>query len=174
MPSKSVKVKFGYCDYCEKEIEKPVKKKLDELQKTLIAIIFISTLGVAIIITGVMIISLNPTAILTGLITVGMAIIIWAIYTKLIRKHIYCPVCESKLQFSKQAFETTQNIDISHVPSTPKEEVLAKVEEKKKSREKPPEIAPEEEEETQFCSFCGHELSQEYVTCPYCQTALKF
>jgi len=173
MPAKNVKVKFGYCDYCEKEIEKPAKKPLDELQKTLIAIIFISTLGVAIIITGVMIMTLNPTAILTGLITVAMAIVIWLIYTKLIRKHIYCPECSSKLQFSKEAF-TTQTIDIATEPSTPKEEVLAKIEEKKESGEKPPEITPEEEKEEQFCPFCGKSLSIDYVTCPYCQTPLKF
>ena len=39
MSPKNVKVKFGYCDYCEKEIEKPAKRPLDELQKTIVAII---------------------------------------------------------------------------------------------------------------------------------------
>ena len=174
MPAKNVKVKFGYCDYCEKEIEKPGKRPLDELQKTLIAIIFISTLGVAVIITGVMIMTLNPTAILTGLITAGIGVVVWAIYTKIVRKRVFCPRCQSKLKFSKEAFDTTQTINISTEPSTPKEEVMAKIEEKKESGEKPPDITPEEEKEVQYCSFCGHELSLSYVTCPYCQTALKF
>ena len=174
MPAKNVKVKFGYCDYCEKEIEKPVKRPLDELQKTLVVIVLISTLGVAVIITGVMIISMNLMAILTSIITVGIGIVIWAIYTKIIRKAVFCPECESKLKFSKEAFDTTQTIEMTLEPSTPKEAVLEKIEEKKESGEKPPDITPEEEKETQFCSFCGHELSIEYVTCPYCQTALKF
>ncbi len=128
-----VKVKFGYCDYCQKEIEEPSRKPLDEMQKTIVAIVFISTIGVAILISLVLIISLNPMSIVATLTTLGITLLIYEIYTKLLRRAIYCPTCESKLQFSKEAFIKPLTEKES---KTAKERILVKVEEKKKKKEK--------------------------------------
>ena len=44
MGKEKTKVKFSYCDYCEKEIDNPTRKPLDEMEKTIITIVFISTI----------------------------------------------------------------------------------------------------------------------------------
>ena len=140
-----IKIKYAYCDYCKREIPNPIRRPLDELEKTIVVISIIATLGFG-----------------------GIA---WLIYHYGIRKKNYCPDCESKLTLSKDPFVTYRTTTEA---ATPKEKVLEKVEEVKK--EKPVKEIPEEEEEedTIFCTFCGHELSEDYVTCPYCKTALKF
>ncbi len=163
-----LKVRFGYCDYCEKEIKKPAKKELDEMEKTIFAIVIISTLGVAMIISGIMIIILNPLAIIASLITIGIGILTWQIYTKVIRRKLFCPTCSTKLKFSKEAFTKPEGESEESEPATPRERVLERVEETKDKSEE------EEEEKKIFCTFCGHELKEEVATCPYCKTALKF
>jgi len=170
---KKVKVKFAYCDYCKIEIEKPAKKPLDELQKTLVVVVCLSTLGVSGLITVILIAMLNSTAILTGIFTGATAVVVWAVYTKIIRKSIYCPSCLTKLRFSKEAFG-----QVSHTPESPQintieEEVAEKVEEKKESEQSSVDKEEKENIDLQYCPFCFHKLSMDNKTCPYFQTALK-
>ena len=58
MGKNKVKVKFGFCDYCEQEIENPTQKPLDEMEKTILAVVFLSTIGVGVLVSIVLIISL--------------------------------------------------------------------------------------------------------------------
>ena len=169
MGKKAVKVLFGYCSYCEKEIENPVKKSLDEMEKTILAVVFISTIGVGILVSLILIILLHPIAIWSTLITIGVTIVIYELYTKVIRKSIYCPTCESKLQFSSEAFLKPK--DSSSKPKTPKQKILAKIEENKITRTKHLDKV-EEELEISTCPYCGNRLDDDYESCPYCKSML--
>ncbi len=164
-----VKVKFGFCDYCQVEIENPTRKSLDEMQKTILAIVLISTIGVAILVSLILIIMLNPMAFWATLVTIGITILIYEIYIKVIRRPIYCPTCESKLQFSKEAF--MKPVDSASELKTPKQRILAKVEERKKTRTKTIEKVVEEED-VRHCPYCGQRLDGDYESCPYCQSML--
>jgi hypothetical protein len=163
---KKVKVKFNYCDYCEREIDNPGRKPLDEMEKTIIAIVFVSTIGVGILVSVILIAMLNPMSVWATLITFGVSILVYELYVKVLRRAIYCPTCETKLQFSTEAFMKPVG-----EPKTPKEQILAKVEDKKKSKEKPVKVE-EEEEEIIVCPYCGHGLDGEYESCPYCKSML--
>ena len=59
MGKNKVKAKFGFCDYCEQEIENPGRKSLDEMEKTIVAVVFVSTIGVGILVSIVLIIMLR-------------------------------------------------------------------------------------------------------------------
>ena len=100
-----VKIKYAFCNYCNKEIHKPVKKPLDSMQKTIWIIISISTLGIGAI--------------------------AYLIYNKYGRKKTYCPTCFSKLIYSSEPFEKPKLVDTL----TAKQKVMAKVEKKKTGKE---------------------------------------
>ena len=138
------KIKFSYCDYCEKEVE-PAKKKMDSLQKSVWVIAILATLGIGLI----------------GLL----------IYNVYFRKKHYCPTCETKLKFSKTPFEKPTPLEELTTKERILAKTGKKKPAKKPAKRKP---EKKEEEEKIYCPFCGEELSEKIATCPYCQTAIKF
>ena len=138
------KLKFSYCDYCEKEVE-PAKKKLDVMQKTIWIIASICTLG--------------------------FAIIGYLIYNASFRKKHYCPTCETKLKFSETPFEKPKPLADMTTKERVLAKTGKKITVKEEPKEK---IEEEIEEEKIYCPFCGEELSEKIATCPYCKTAIKF
>ena len=96
-----VKIKFAYCNYCQKEVE-PAKRPLDSAQKTVLIIVSLGTLGIGLI--------------------------AWLIYSKFSRKKNFCPKCSSKVTYSKEPFEKPKKLAEA---LTAKEKVIKKVEKKK-------------------------------------------
>lgn len=141
------KIKFSYCDYCEKEVE-PVKKKLDSMQITIWVIASICTLG--------------------------FGIIGYLIYNVSFRKKHYCPNCESKLKFSETPFEKPKPLEELTTKERVLAKTGKKITVKEEPKEKLEEEMEEKEEEKIFCSFCGEELSEKVATCPYCKAVIKF
>ena len=145
-----VKIKYAFCKYCDKEIQKPVKKPLDSMQKTIWVIICISTLG--------------------------FGIIGYLIYNKYGRKKTYCPTCFTKLVYSSEPFEKPKLMEAL----TAKQKVMAKVEKKKTAKEAQKRIVEKKEskkekvEEKIICPFCGEELEEKVATCPFCAAPIKF
>jgi len=162
------KIRFYYCDYCDKEIEHPIRKSLDEMEKTILAIVFLSTIGVGILVSLILIIMLNPMSFWATLITLGVTILVYELYNRVLRRPIYCPTCESKLQVSEQAFMKPATMITD--PKTPKQRVLEKVEKAKKTITR--KIVEQSEEEIITCPYCGHVLDDEYESCPYCKSML--
>jgi preprotein translocase subunit SecF len=120
------KSQYRYCNTCKKGIENPIKKPIDSMEKSIWIIIILSTLG--------------------------LGIIPFLIYQYGMKERNYCPECQSKLQISDKPFEEPKKAEKAK-PKTPKEKVLAKVEEKeeaetKPSRKKPTKIEEGVEEET--------------------------
>ncbi|MBD3254597.1 MAG: hypothetical protein GF383_05865 [Candidatus Lokiarchaeota archaeon] len=141
------KIKYAYCEYCEKEINYPVKKSMDSLEKTIWIIIALATLGIGLI--------------------------AFLIYNKYVRKKRYCPTCESKLIFSENAFEKPKEIEYL----TKKEQIIAKASGKKTSpkpqkivKETPPK--EEQEKETIICPYCGAFIDDKSERCRYCHAKL--
>jgi len=81
---KKINIKYAYCDECKKEIEKPKRKPLDELEKSVWTVIILSTLG--------------------------FAIIPFLIYLKYIRKRNTCPDCLNTLRISEKPFEKPKQL----------------------------------------------------------------
>ena len=105
-----IKISFGYCKYCKKEIESPIKMPLDSMQKTIWVVIIIATIGLA-------------------------AIALW-IYRKYIARKIFCPYCLSKLEISEKPHKTkTISTTPQSTPQTKRAEVLEKAEELKEDQE---------------------------------------
>jgi len=142
------KIRFYYCSYCKQEIESPIKRPMDSLEKTIWVVITLSTLG--------------------------FALIALYIYRKYIAKRQYCPYCLSRLEVSEQPFEKKQ-ITLQGQAQTKKEEVLEKVEQIKASEgEQKEEVRDEPEGDYIFCPFCGERLKKGTATCPFCQTIIEF
>ncbi|TFG19377.1 MAG: hypothetical protein EU529_16380 [Promethearchaeota archaeon] len=144
------KIKYWYCDYCEKEVE-PSKKSLDSFQKTVWAMASVCSLGVGVI--------------------------VFLIYNKYGRKKKYCPDCEIKIsKISDEPFEKPKPLE--HL--TAKEKVLVKsgkkITEKKVEKVEEVEVKEEEEVKKVFCPFCGEELAGKDATrksCPFCKADLS-
>ncbi len=144
--------RYSYCKICKKDIDKPARKPLETFQKVIWVIIIIGTAGVAAL--------------------------IFAIYYYN-RKKVYCPTCNSKLEFSSKPFEKEQEEDES-IPLTPKEKVLKKAGKKPAAKKKPEEEEIEEVEEVErikpedtFCPYCGEDIKPNAKRCPYCGSSLK-
>ncbi len=140
------KIKYWYCDYCEKEVE-PSKKPLDSFQKTIWVMAIICSLG--------------------------FGLIAYLIYSKYGRKKKYCPTCETQLKVSEEPFEKPKPLE--HLTAKEKVLVKSgkKIMEKKVEKLEEVEVKGEEEEVKKiFCPFCGEELKGENATresCPFCQ-----
>lgn len=144
-------IKYTYCKVCKKEISNPVKKSMDSMEKTIWIVVFLATLGIAVI----------P----------------YLFYIKLVRKKNYCPNCETELIHSKEPFEKPKkNSERKKAKLTPKEKVLEKVEAKKAKKKELIRKTREEKEEAEtiICPFCGERLEKDIATCPFCKTAIKF
>ena len=139
------KIKFSYCNVCEKEVE-PSKKSLDSMQKTVWAIIFVCTLG--------------------------FGVILYLFYTNYVRKKIYCPKCDTKLVFSETPFERPKTLAEMTTKEQIMAKTGKKIMKKEIPEEE--EVEGEEDEEKIFCPFCGQQLKEKIATCPYCKTAIKY
>ena len=144
--------RYSYCKICKKEIEEPSRKPMETFHKMIWVIIILAT--------------------------VGIAALVFAIYY-FNRKKIYCPTCNSKLEFSSEPFEKEEKEEES-VPLTPKEQVLKKTGKKSEVRKRPKEYESEEigEEEQRrseqtFCPYCGEDIKPDAKRCPYCGSSLK-
>jgi len=104
------KTQYRYCNICKKGVENPVKAPMDSMTKSIWIIVILSTLG--------------------------LGIIPFLIYQYGIKKNNYCPECHSKLEISDKPFEEPKRTEKAK-PKTPKEKVLAKVEEKEEAETKP-------------------------------------
>ncbi|MHA1490941.1 MAG: LITAF-like zinc ribbon domain-containing protein [Promethearchaeota archaeon] len=156
-----VKNQYAYCKICKKEVDRPIKRQMDSMEKTIWAIIILATLG--------------------------FALIPFLIYRGIINKKQYCPYCGQKLKFSEKPLEKPEK---KKKPRTPKEKVLEKIKkeeepeeaeeiEKKPKKKKPTKAKVEEEAEEEIikiCPYCGQKLKKTkgLKTCPYCKAALKF
>ena len=140
-----VKIKYAFCNHCKKEVIEPAKKPLDSMQKTIWIIIIIGTFGIG-----------------------G---IVFLINNKFGRKKNFCPICHTKLIYSKEPFEKPKLIEAL----TAKEKVLKKTKSKKKPVKKKPKVTEKKKEKEEiYCQFCGVQLNEKFATCPYCKAALKF
>ncbi len=155
-----VKTQYAFCKICKKDVDKPIKKQMDSMEKNIWVIVILATLG--------------------------FALIPFLIYRGMINKKQFCPKCLTKLKFSEKALEKPKK---KKKPSTPKEKVLEKIkkeeepEEAEEMEEKPKKRKPtkakgeeEEEEIIKICPYCGQKLKKPkgLKTCPYCKSALKF
>lgn len=140
--TKKTKVYFYYCTYCKKEVLNPVKPPMESFHKHIWVVIILATLG--------------------------FAVIALFIYRKYIVKKHNCPTCLSKLKITEQPLDSKTLAPKK--PSTPKEQILEKVEELGGIINNP----NTDDLDKIFCPFCGEELEKDIVTCPYCQTAIKF
>jgi RNA polymerase-binding transcription factor DksA len=129
------KKKFAYCNQCEKEISNPKRKPLDSMHYTIALLLVISSLGFAII-----------------------PLLVYYFY---IRKKIYCPNCESILEFYSSP-------DKSPDPKKQINRVLKQIEVEKQERELVNKIEPQF-----FCPYCQKEISENADSCPNCGVNLK-
>jgi hypothetical protein len=148
-------VKFFWCNVCKKEIDTPIRKPMDTMEK-IIWIIFIAA-------------------------TVGIGLIPFLIYRYKIRPKNYCPTCETKLKISDHPFiEPEEELEAK----TPKERVLKKVgktkeihkrrEEQKEKKQKIDEKKNEEiKEEVRSklskCPYCGNKIEPDVEDSLFCQ-----
>ncbi|MFO7796326.1 MAG: zinc ribbon domain-containing protein [Promethearchaeati archaeon] len=149
-------VTYYYCPVCKKEIEPEdrIRKPMTSMQKVVWVIIILGTVGIG----------LFP----------------FLIYYFGYKNKQYCPICNSKLATSTQAFEKPEE-EIE--PRTPREKVLKKAgkpitrkkEVKKSKKPKKPKKDKEEEmeEDKIFCPYCGAELSKRSAKCTNCGASLK-
>jgi len=145
------KIKYAYCKVCKHEVEDPSRKDLSTSQKILWIIVSVATIGIGAI--------------------------VYAFYLSS-RPKVFCPDCNSKLEYSNKPFEKRKKRE----NMTPREKILDKAgieeeTEKKKQKEKKKAEDKKKKEEKEkkkiFCSFCGEELDEDYSTCPFCKTARK-
>jgi uncharacterized paraquat-inducible protein A len=129
------KKKFAYCNHCEKEIANPKRKPLDSMYYTLALLLIISSLGFAII-----------------------PLLIYYFY---IRKKIYCPYCESVLEFYSSPDESPD-------PRSEISRVLKQIEIEKEERE-----LVNTSESQFFCPYCQKEITKNADFCPNCGVNLK-
>ncbi len=135
-----VKIKFAYCNYCQKEVE-PVKKPLDSAQKTVLIIISLGTLGIGLI--------------------------AWLIYNKISRKKNYCPKCSSKVSYSKEPFEKPKKLAEA---LTAKEKVIKKVEKKKSEKRPTKKKPKEEKDVfCPYCGIKLEDTLDALGSCPACK-----
>jgi len=140
-----VKIKYAYCNFCKKEINEPIKKPMDSMEKTIWIILILATLG--------------------------FGIIGFLIYNYYWRKRTYCPNCHSKLVYSSEPFEKPKLEETL----TAKQKVMKKASEKKAATPlKKEAVVAKKAEKTFVCPFCGEELKEKLATCPFCGEALKF
>lgn len=146
------KIKYAYCKVCKQEVEKSSRKPLDTSQKLKWVIICIAT--------------------------IGLGLIAYAIYLSN-RPKSYCPECFTKLEYSDKPFVKPKK---KKEKLSPREKILDKAglledtEEVETVEEKPEPKKKEKEKKKKgkyFCSYCGAELEEDYVTCPFCQATLK-
>jgi len=147
------KIKFSFCNYCEKEVD-PSKKPLDSMAKTIWIVICISTLG--------------------------FGLIAYLFYTKLFRKKLYCSTCESKLVFSDKPFDQPKALEDmtakEKIVAKTGKKVPAKRAPKKKTekeREEIEEVKEEAEESKIYCPFCGEQLKEKVDACPFCKAEIN-
>jgi len=145
------KIRYAYCNMCKKEVEDSRRKPLETMQKVVWVIVIIATLGIAAIAYGIYL-SNRPKS--------------------------YCPTCFTKLEYSDKPFEKPKK---KRKDMTPKEKILDKTglveeaEEKVLVEEKPDTKKKEKKDKKQkiICSYCGQELEEDLVVCPFCQATLK-
>ena len=140
--------KYAYCTVCKKEMENPSRKPITTFHKVLWVLLSIATVGIGAIIY--LIILAN-------------------------KPKIYCSTCFTKLNFSKEHFETEKEEE----PKTPKEKILKKIGKKEEGAKKKPKVIKKEGEEGKvekiddtFCPFCGEDISSSEKRCPYCGSKL--
>jgi len=142
------KIKYWFCDYCEKETE-PSKKELDSFQKTVWVISIVCSLG--------------------------LGAIVFLIYNKYGRKKKFCPTCQTKLSVSEEPFEKPKPLE--HLTAKEKVLVKSgkKITEKKVEKVEEVEVKEEEEVKKVFCPFCGEERPKDATrkSCPFCKANLK-
>ena len=148
--------KYAYCNSCNKPIKKPKKKSMEGFQLTIWSIIILSTLG--------------------------LALIPFIIYRKLIVKRKFCPECGEIVVF----YDTPQQFP---GPAPALLNVLDKIEAEKKEKEKEKEVAKvkevakekqqieekskAEKREKVHCPFCHKTIDMGVTICPYCGVSLK-
>ncbi len=138
----------GYCNTCKKEVKNPSKKPMEAMEKTIWAIIIISTLGFAAI----------PLL----------------IYHYGLKKREYCPTCGLKLGDKKIEVEPqkkeVETPTKSTTTKTPKGRSPKKAATKTKEKETEVEEEPKEKKRI-ICDYCGADLSEyeeELRICPNC------
>ncbi len=146
--------KIAYCKSCNRVVDKPRRKPIDSFRLNIYIIIIIATLG--------------------------FGLIPFIIYRLGFVKKKYCPDCQSELTFytsrSELPGDTTPFLHlIERVESekkkgkskkeTKKEEVLRKVEEKKRKKV--------QTQEFKYCPFCNKKLEKDAIVCSYCGTELN-
>ncbi|MFX1235980.1 MAG: hypothetical protein ACFFBY_15750 [Promethearchaeota archaeon] len=142
---------YAYCSVCKKEVTNPTRKPLETFQKIIWIILIVGTLGIAAL--------------------------IFAIYY-LNRPKNYCPICLSRLKFSKEPVEKVGEEEEA-IPSTPKEKILKKAGKEIKPRKKEGKVQIQEEGKEEvpldktFCPYCGEDISPDDIKCPYCHSTLK-
>ncbi len=135
-----VKIKYAYCNYCQKEVE-PVKKPLNSAEKTVLVIVFLGTLGIGLI--------------------------VWLIYNQVSRKKNFCPKCSSKVTYSKEPFEKPK--ELAEV-LTAKEKVIKKVEKKKTEKPPTKKKPKEEKDVfCPFCGIKLEDTLDALGFCPACK-----
>ena len=147
----SKKIRYAYCKVCKHEVETASRKPLDTTQKILWVIIIVGSLGIGVI----------P----------------YLIYLSN-RPKTYCPDCFTKLEYSDTPFVKPEK---KRETMTPKEKILDKaglkeepeVEETVEPKPQPRKKKKEGKKSKNFCEYCGEELDEDYVTCPFCQATLK-
>jgi len=150
-----VDVKYYYCHVCKKEIDNPIRKPMDTLEKIIWVIIILAT--------------------------VGFGLIPFFLYRYYIKPKNRCPNCVSKLESSEQPFsEPEEEIEAK----TPREKILKKAgktkeiqkeREKAKKRQKRKETGEKEKKSRPSkCPYCGNRLDpdEEDLFCQFCGAKL--